>query len=102
MHIILKRAYQAPEPTDRLRIPVGRLWPTGASNDSEHIELRLKDIAPAPLPESDSVTTRQGGSGSEIAAFRNSAAATTTLSSSSRRMYAAPGYICLRRKEQGA
>jgi len=47
MTILLKRAYEPPEPSDGFRILVDRLWPRGISKDSAHIHLWLKDIAPS-------------------------------------------------------
>ena len=47
MTILLKRAYEPPEPSDGFRILVDRLWPRGISKDSAHIQLWLKDIAPS-------------------------------------------------------
>jgi uncharacterized protein YeaO (DUF488 family) len=47
MDILLKRAYEAPEPSDGFRILVDRLWPRGVSKNSAHIDLWLKDIAPS-------------------------------------------------------
>jgi uncharacterized protein YeaO (DUF488 family) len=46
MNILLKRAYDLPEPRDGFRILVDRLWPRGVSKDSAHIDLWLKEIAP--------------------------------------------------------
>lgn len=47
MTILLKRAYEPPEPSDGFRILVDRLWPRGVSKSSAHIDLWLKDIAPS-------------------------------------------------------
>ena len=45
--IKLKRAYEAAEPDDGLRILVERLWPRGVSKRSARVDLWLKDIAPS-------------------------------------------------------
>ena len=47
MVILLKRAYEPPEPDDGFRVMVDRLWPRGVSKDSARIDLWLKDIAPS-------------------------------------------------------
>jgi len=47
MAILLKRAYEPPEPSDGFRILVDRLWPRGVSKSSAHIDLWLKDVAPS-------------------------------------------------------
>lgn len=47
MAILLKRAYEVPEPSDGFRILVDRLWPRGVSKSSAQIDLWLKDIAPS-------------------------------------------------------
>ncbi|ARU30977.1 hypothetical protein CAP31_04300 [Sulfuriferula sp. AH1] len=48
MTILLKRAYEPPEPDDGFRILVDRLWPRGVSKNSAHVDLWFKDIAPSP------------------------------------------------------
>jgi uncharacterized protein YeaO (DUF488 family) len=47
MVIKLKRAYEAPEPSDGFRILVDRLWPRGVSKSTARIDLWLKEIAPS-------------------------------------------------------
>lgn len=47
MTILLKRAYELPEPSDGFRILVDRLWPRGVSKTSAQINLWLKDVAPS-------------------------------------------------------
>jgi uncharacterized protein YeaO (DUF488 family) len=47
MIIKLKRAYEAPEPSDGFRILVDRLWPRGVSKSTARIDLWLKEIAPS-------------------------------------------------------
>lgn len=47
MIILVKRAYDPPEPRDGFRILVDRLWPRGISKNSAHIDLWFKDIAPS-------------------------------------------------------
>ncbi len=46
MSILLKRAYEAPEPGDGFRVLVDRLWPRGVAKSSAKIDLWLKDVAP--------------------------------------------------------
>jgi uncharacterized protein YeaO (DUF488 family) len=43
----LKRVYDAPEPSDGLRVLVERLWPRGLSKERAHVDVWLKDIAPS-------------------------------------------------------
>jgi uncharacterized protein YeaO (DUF488 family) len=45
--ILLKRAYELPEPRDGFRILVDRLWPRGVAKSAAHIDLWLKEIAPS-------------------------------------------------------
>lgn len=47
MTILLKRAYESPEPSDGFRILVDRLWPRGVSKDAAQIDWWFKDIAPS-------------------------------------------------------
>lgn len=47
MVLKLKRAYEAPEPCDGLRVLVDRLWPRGVSKSTAQIDLWLKEIAPS-------------------------------------------------------
>lgn len=47
MSINIKRAYEAPDPSDGFRILVDRLWPRGVSKESARIDLWLKEIAPS-------------------------------------------------------
>lgn len=47
MPILLKRAYDPPEPSDGFRILVDRLWPRGVAKESAQIDLWLKEIAPS-------------------------------------------------------
>lgn len=46
-HLRLKRAYEAAESSDGLRILVDRLWPRGLSKDKAALDDWLKDIAPS-------------------------------------------------------
>src|SRR5262249_9426525 len=46
--IRLKRAYEAPDPDDGLRILVERLWPRGLSKERAAVDLWIKDVAPSP------------------------------------------------------
>lgn len=43
----MKRAYEAPEPSDGTRVLVDRLWPRGLTKEAVHIDLWLKDAAPS-------------------------------------------------------
>jgi uncharacterized protein YeaO (DUF488 family) len=45
--VTLKRVYDAPAPSDGLRVLVERLWPRGLSKERAHIDLWLKEIAPS-------------------------------------------------------
>lgn len=47
MSVMLKRAYEAPVPTDGKRILVDRLWPRGLAKVKARIDLWLKDVAPS-------------------------------------------------------
>lgn len=48
MHaILLKRAYERPEPGDGLRVLADRLWPRGLSKDAAAIDHWAKDAAPS-------------------------------------------------------
>jgi uncharacterized protein YeaO (DUF488 family) len=47
MTILLKRAYELPDPCDGFRVLMDRLWPRGVSRSSAHIDLWLKEIAPS-------------------------------------------------------
>ncbi len=48
MTILLKRAYEKPDPIDGKRILVERLWPRGLRKEDAKIDEWLKDIAPSP------------------------------------------------------
>ena len=45
--IRIKRAYDAPDEDDGMRILVDRLWPRGLRRDGAGIDLWLKDVAPS-------------------------------------------------------
>jgi uncharacterized protein YeaO (DUF488 family) len=47
MSIRMKRAYDAPAPSDGRRILVERLWPRGLSKEKAAVDLWLKDAAPS-------------------------------------------------------
>ncbi|MBU1641946.1 DUF488 domain-containing protein [bacterium] len=47
MTILLKRAYETPEPDDGFRVLVDRLWPRGVAKSFAKIDLWLKDVAPS-------------------------------------------------------
>lgn len=46
--IRLKRAYDAPDPGDGVRILVERLWPRGITKQAAALDHWHKDIAPSP------------------------------------------------------
>ncbi len=47
MTINLKRVYEKPVKTDRVRILVDRLWPRGLTKERAAVDLWLKEIAPS-------------------------------------------------------
>jgi uncharacterized protein YeaO (DUF488 family) len=47
MTIRMKRAYDAPAPSDGRRILVERLWPRGLSKEKAAVDVWLKDVAPS-------------------------------------------------------
>lgn len=47
MKLQIKRAYEAPEKADGVRILVDRLWPRGLSREQAAVDLWFKDIAPS-------------------------------------------------------
>ncbi len=47
MQVKLKRAYEAPDRDDGVRILVDRLWPRGVAKSDAQIDLWLKEIAPS-------------------------------------------------------
>ena len=46
--ILVKRAYEAPEPDDGCRILVDRLWPRGLTKERLHADEWTKYISPSP------------------------------------------------------
>ena len=46
--ILVKRAYEAPEPDDGCRILVDRLWPRGLTKERLHADGWIKYISPSP------------------------------------------------------
>ena len=48
MTILLKRAYEQPEPADGTRVLVERLWPRGLSKERAAVDLWLKEVSPSP------------------------------------------------------
>jgi len=46
--IAVKRAYEAPSPSDGKRILVDRLWPRGLRKDAAALDLWAKELAPTP------------------------------------------------------
>jgi uncharacterized protein YeaO (DUF488 family) len=47
MSLAVRRAYDAPEPTDGTRVLVDRLWPRGLSLDRAALDDWLRDVAPS-------------------------------------------------------
>ncbi|MCO6465656.1 MAG: DUF488 domain-containing protein [Bradyrhizobiaceae bacterium] len=47
MHIQIKRAYDAPQHSDGMRVLVDRLWPRGITKEHARVDLWLKDVAPS-------------------------------------------------------
>jgi uncharacterized protein YeaO (DUF488 family) len=47
MPILLKRAYEKPEPEDGKRILVERLWPRGLKKENAKVDEWLKEVAPS-------------------------------------------------------
>lgn len=47
MKLQIKRAYEAPEKSDGVRILVDRLWPRGLSRDRATVDMWLKEVAPS-------------------------------------------------------
>ncbi|MCC6994606.1 MAG: DUF488 domain-containing protein [Deltaproteobacteria bacterium] len=45
--IRIKRAYEAPEPTDGTRVLVDRLWPRGVKKEALDLDVWAKDVAPS-------------------------------------------------------
>ena len=45
--IHIKRAYDAPERSDGMRILVDRLWPRGMAKDELKLDVWIKDVAPS-------------------------------------------------------
>lgn len=46
--IRIKRAYDAPEPADGIRLLVDRLWPRGVRKEALKLDRWLKELAPSP------------------------------------------------------
>ncbi len=46
-HVRLKRAYEAPSPTDGERFLIDRLWPRGVSKADAALDGWMKDLAPS-------------------------------------------------------
>src|SRR5258707_13299993 len=65
VHVAIKRAYEAPTPTDGMRVLVDRLWPRGLSKERARVDLWLKDVAP-----STEQRTWYGHDPARFAAFR--------------------------------
>jgi len=45
--VMVKRVYEAPEPSDGARFLVDRIWPRGLKKESLHMDGWLKDVAPS-------------------------------------------------------
>lgn len=45
--LALKRAYEAPDPDDGLRVLVDRLWPRGLARDAARVDHWLRNVAPS-------------------------------------------------------
>jgi uncharacterized protein YeaO (DUF488 family) len=48
MSFKIKRAYEAPQPSDGVRVLVDRLWPRGLKKSDAHLAAWQKDVAPSP------------------------------------------------------
>src|SRR5512142_602014 len=46
--IRLKRAYEAPDPSDGKRILVERLWPRGLTKEAAKLDAWVKEVSPSP------------------------------------------------------
>jgi uncharacterized protein YeaO (DUF488 family) len=47
MAVRLKRAYEAPEPSDGYRVLVDRIWPRGVSKERAHLDEWARELAPS-------------------------------------------------------
>lgn len=47
MNVTIKRVYEAPSPSDGMRILVDRLWPRGLTKARAHVDLWLPGVAPS-------------------------------------------------------
>ena len=47
MEVRLKRAYEAPSPTDGYRVLIDRLWPRGVSRQQAHLDEWARELAPS-------------------------------------------------------
>jgi len=47
MSVLLKRAYEPPQPQDGYRVLVDGLWPRGLSKEELQVQTWLKEIAPS-------------------------------------------------------
>jgi uncharacterized protein YeaO (DUF488 family) len=47
MGVRLKRAYEAPEPSDGYRVLIDRLWPRGISREAAHLDEWARELAPS-------------------------------------------------------
>lgn len=65
VHVAIRRAYEAPAPTDGTRVLVDRLWPRGLSKERARVDRWLKDVAP-----STDLRTWYGHDPAKFAAFR--------------------------------
>jgi uncharacterized protein YeaO (DUF488 family) len=71
--IMLRRACEAAESSDGLRVLVDRLWPRGATKDAAAVDLWPKDLAPSTKLRKGSSTIRRPGRSFSTAAARKCA-----------------------------
>jgi uncharacterized protein YeaO (DUF488 family) len=47
MAVVVKRVYEAPSPSDGVRVLVDRLWPRGLKKEDAAVKFWLRDLAPS-------------------------------------------------------
>ncbi len=47
MNVVLKRVYEAPSPSDGVRVLVDRLWPRGLKKEDAAIKFWMRELAPS-------------------------------------------------------
>ncbi len=47
MAVVVKRVYEAPSPSDGVRVLVDRLWPRGLTKEKAAVKFWLRDLAPS-------------------------------------------------------